>query len=715
MSRSKLPENLNDMVLGAGAPIEQSYGWNHSLPTVAPEAAAEIFQQSRDILDDAITRFPSAEMLARLSYQRKINGQPGANRLEQAELELTQALMLRSHPGKDNIESFDIGSFSKAIKQDMQLFLSLKAKRDDTSRGILLRRRQIETLHVRHTMYPEDVIDVFSAVCRELGDVGVPDLGVNFSEISEILFHAVTLVSAQISIWRRNHGDDPPTEADRLNSLFEVSPGLLAHLHKKCTENQIVQILKMASLCFGDLAEDNRDHLYLNNPVWSKPFVRDGGRFYLFIGETIYAFHNEILAEIGKTIIGKSFSQRLGDARGKALEQLLETSLSMLAPSAMRMIGAKWQDPSTPNKTFETDAICLVDGIGIIFEAKGHALSPKGRRGSQDWFDDFDDIVVEATEQASRLSRLLLTPPADGLALQSGDRTYIIQPGEITHVIRFGVALERTVSVSYSLAEALLDRLAQNGFSPMPALTYGDIGLLCRLIPMEVARIHYLLRRYEIENDFNFIADELDLIALYLRTGFAHLQPNRKERATLTIYGLSDFLRFYQKGSIYYDSRILIPKRTTSFWNKLLTRLSREKPEHWVSIAYDLLNVSIQSQERFERDLLRSYKRWRRNSFKGNPEPAVMQAPGQLRPSLFIGFPSSKDRLTSASERFCSWIQKFHGGERVICIGLSIEKQIMKPSIAVYNGRTWDAVFYVRKLEGDGISANFMFDAGPQE
>ena len=214
--------------------------------------------------------------------------------------------------------------------------------------------------------------------------------------------------------------------------------------------------------------------------------------------------------------------------------------------------------------------------MAIIFEAKGDALSAKGRRGSQSWFDDLDDIVVKATEQASRLARLLLQPPDAGLQLETVSGIRTIRWQEVSHVIRFGVALERTLTQSYGFATAVRERLERLGVEPMPAVTIGDLNQLQALVPLEAARMHYLLRRSELEQDFEFIADELDLIALYLRTGFAHLREDSSRRLSLMIYGLSDFLRFYQKGTSYFDPRIPIPKRTTPLWDRLLAKVRRD-------------------------------------------------------------------------------------------------------------------------------------------
>src|SRR6202030_2264594 len=97
--------------------------------------------------------------------------------------------------------------------------------------------------------------------------------------------------------------------------------------------------------------------------------------------------------------------------------------------------------------------------------------------------------------------------------------------------------------------------------------------------------------------------------------------------------------RFYQKGTSYFDPRIPIPKRTTPLWDRLLANVRQNWPHGWVEISYELLNVGVDAQQRFEKDCFRARKRIRRKHLASASEPAVMQASKQLRPGLFICFP----------------------------------------------------------------------------
>lgn len=567
-------------------------------------------------------------------------------------------------------------------------------------------------MHVRHTLYPADARVVHRAIGAELGNVGAEPLGIRLARVSELLFLSADIILFQVMQWRRDHGDAPPDDGDELMRLFTISPAILARIAKECSEDQIAKVLAAASLQFGELSEANSDYFHLDNPVWAKPFVNYGGTFLLFSPETIYAWHSDLLASIAGTVL-KDPNSRIGPPRGRAVERLLAALLENLLPSAERLLSAKWIDPDT-GRRYETDAICLIDGVAIIFEAKGDALSAKGRRGSQSWFDDLDDIIVKATQQASRLARLLLQPPHPGLYLEAVSGFRAVTAREVSHVLRFGVALERTITQSYGLAPAVRERLERLGLDPMPAMTIGDLYQLQALVPLEAARIHYFLRRSELEKDLEFVADELDLIALYLRTGFAHLRNAPGTRPSLIIYGLSDFLRFYQKGTSNFDPRITIPNRTTPLWDRLLQLVRRDWLRGWVEISYDLLNIGVEGQQRFEKDCYRARKRMRRNGLRSGSEPAVMQAPKQLRPSLFVCFPITGARLEPEAERIREEIENFHSGERVLTFAVASDGARKAPMLLGYRGVPWDATTSVREIEGDGVGPKFLFSAPTQ-
>ena len=64
----------------------------------------------------------------------------------------------------------------------------------------------------------------------------------------------------------------------------------------------------------------------------------------------------------------------------------------------------------------------------------------------------------------------------------------------------------------------------------------GSLDLLVNLLGSTSAIVHYLWRRKSFEATANYVADELDLIAYYLKTGF-NIGEQESDGTFLMIYG----------------------------------------------------------------------------------------------------------------------------------------------------------------------------------
>jgi hypothetical protein len=198
-----------------------------------------------------------------------------------------------------------------------------------------------------------------------------------------------------------------------------------------------------------------------------------------------------------------------------------------------------------------------------------------------------------------------------------------------------------------------------------------------------------------------------------LRTGFIRLGDG-DGRATLNVYGLSDFLRHYQKGSAHHDPAVPPPRRTTPLWDRLIREKERKRPPLWTDLVYDLLNIPLESQRAFAEDM-NLMRRHIRRSPKGALEEVHMQAPRQLRPSRFVslvaGRMSDAERLARARARFAAY-EAIWPDERLFIFMLDAGSGKSEPVLPYYRGIPWDRRPVVEMMEGRGIDSGLSMSFG---
>ena len=118
------------------------------------------------------------------------------------------------------------------------------------------------------------------------------------------------------------------------------------------------------------------------------------------------------------------------------------------------------------------------------------------------------------------------------------------------------------------------------------------------LLPDELQRMHYLARRQVLQSHCLLHADEHDLLALYVETGF-----NRPELEDPTTFVAFDVPLAKKHVDPYFEEmfagrlRREPPKRRLQpGWRKLLWWLQTDRPPDWVTIGMALLDASATQQ-----------------------------------------------------------------------------------------------------------------------
>jgi hypothetical protein len=574
---------------------------------------------------------------------------------------------------------------------------------------------------VRHTFYGHHAERVFRTIGNELEPFGREVLGMSLKHASLVAMAAARLVAnlvgastapREIAVWL----DGATTSFDPgWTALFEVPLPMLAAALPEFEQPALAAVLDRLSLQPGELANTNPDHLHLDNPVWGKPFVKADGRWFCFSPGTLLSAHADVMTTLASAVSSKP-GELLGKTRGDALEAMAVRVLNEMFPRAEVLTSVFWTDPESGDE-HETDLLLLLDGHVMIFESKSHVLSTIAKRGSASWFKLFDEVVVKASVQASRLEAILRNRSEAVLQLRTAQGERTLAKDGIRNILRFGVSLERMTMASYGTEDALRERILHSGARPMPIFTIGDLWLIRDLVGSEGRCLHFLLRRAELEVDHEFIADELDLLALYLKTGFVRLWPKEVDHGPLEIYGLSNLLRYHVKGSAHHDSRKKLPKRTTPCWDRFIQDIEGKRLGGWTDMVYDLLNVPLVSQEKFWTDMVTARRKIRRISGRRVQCRVLMQVPEQIHPSAFaclvVGKMTDMERIHAARDVFAALREK-HPDERLFFLCLDATRDLDVPALRYYRGVDWTRAALAVVEAGEKLSSDLFFAIDPE-
>lgn len=379
-----------------------------------------------------------------------------------------------------------------------------------------------------------------------------------------------------------------------LDDLVEMMPGSVAPA-------VIRSIIDAWALRPGEDTGIGMQHLPLENPVVGHPFVRSGEDvWHLFCGWL--TLHNPFEL-IERLLQGheQHFATYL-ERRADFLEQRLAELLSEGLPGALVERSLLSTDP-TDGKLYENDVVALISSFAVVAEAKAGRLHPDVRRGRPRVLRDrVDELLVRPSEQALRLAKRLETEhcliafrrKADGSVLE-------IDAADIRRTLTLAVTLEPLADLLPRLSEVATAGLSDRAAD---ALSYNinilDLELVVELLDHPSEILHYLGRRAEIEQRMFLNGDEVDLLALYLQTGFNIGEREFTGHDLLDVTGLSDQIdvwHYRQEAGMQADK----PRADRiAWWEAVLTRVEQRAGYRWAEVGVTMCNVAPPEQKEFE-------------------------------------------------------------------------------------------------------------------
>lgn len=358
-------------------------------------------------------------------------------------------------------------------------------------------------------------------------------------------------------------------------------------------ESVIQSVFTTFSIAPNSISTPSNEYFLLDNPVWWKPLIDLGsGEVFCSIPQ---CFFSNPTRTIQNGINGNTLKKRIEKRRSDYLEE-----------EVARMFTSAFEDSSMytnvsfriENETYETDLLVLVDSCLLIVEAKSGAVSPPALRGATDTLKrEIRKLIVDPSVQSRRLEQAIKNSLSAGQ-----DPDFFLTPvafdwSSVKRTVCLSVTLEDLGALQSSIAELSETGWLPNDLDVAPTIVLPDLEIVFEVLETEAERIHYLIRRTELQSTIRILGTELDILGLYLDTCL-NLPPRDEIKGkAIVISGFSDrfdeYFQLEERGIRGRAPRVLMNKK----WRQLILYLKERSFRGWTEAAYILLSVAVSDQD----------------------------------------------------------------------------------------------------------------------
>lgn len=398
------------------------------------------------------------------------------------------------------------------------------------------------------------------------------------------------------------------------------------------SEANVKSLLDRLSLSLGDLRDEDKQRLPLDNPVWRKPLIQLGsGTYYCVSPETYFAFQRQILDEL----IGDNDGVRhkCKARRAEFLETKVAEVFARAFPSAEIVTDFEWKDDDT---VFQNDVVVRIDSHLVIVEAKSGVVSWPALRGAPDRArKHINELLVQPSIQSARLAarlRAAIQADHEGFA---GTSSNILNLRGVHTVFRVSVTLE-----DFAMAQSNAHVLKDTGWLPSDhklavCVLLTDLEAVFDVLEPVGQKLNYLLRRTELAEQCETVGDELDHLGLYLMTGLNLGKPDCPI-GPLVLTGMSEPIdAYFVARAEGFD--VKKPRRRMSrWWVTLCEAIERRAFPRWTDATNVILRLAPEEQERMERWFKKVKVRVRAGRADAMKSNAVVSLPGPMWSSALV-------------------------------------------------------------------------------
>jgi hypothetical protein len=402
----------------------------------------------------------------------------------------------------------------------------------------------------------------------------------------------------------------------RIGDLFEIT---VEKVMKACGlqpqyHSAVERLFRLISISAGDISDVPTEHIFGANPIWIKPLIRDQDKLQLPIPGLIYSFSLDILEELirSRPQLSKKFEKR--KIKSKALENETLILFKKHFPEASFFSNTVVKRDG--KVIGENDLLMVYSSHAVIVEVKSGNLSASARRGSHlRMVSDFEKLLTDANDQANRFCNYLRNGLDEGVVLaDTSGRPISIDLSGVMIWQKLIVTAESLGFLSANLQSLTNSGLLKTKGELSPAASLADLEIVFDILSCPSEKLHYLMKRAEVQEHYESMADELDLLAVYLDTGL-NIEATGGRQFAFVVNNPSEQLHQYYAHDEFIGEDGERPKTNLSdWWRAIISKIENRKPHGWSVMAAYLLNVDTHGQKKLQLE-------W------GNQEKEVLAAP----------------------------------------------------------------------------------------
>ena len=370
-------------------------------------------------------------------------------------------------------------------------------------------------------------------------------------------------------------------------------------------EDRVNAILDEYALAWGALSKYETEHLHLSNPVWTKPLVKLGDREYFC---ALPAGFFSFVIPCMETVLSP-FAAEVSEWRAEYLESKVAEIVEQRFPGSDIKRNFKWVEDG---RTYETDLIAFIDSFALVIECKSGKITPPALRGAPGRMrKHIEELLINPNLQSSRLRNRLEFLGSNPTVADPIRNEIGYDLGKVRKMVRVSVCLEDFGTIQSSLKQLEDTGWLPADFSPCPTMNLADFETVFDILEHPVQILHYMMKREAVESSVGYLANELELLGLYLTTllNIGEFDPDVEIR-TVDMAGALD---------VYYnslDAGVTLDKprpAISPLFASVFSQLEQCGIDRWTEMGVALNMFSPDDQRKITKMLVKLEKRVHKN------------------------------------------------------------------------------------------------------